>query len=383
MLVSKPLPKSIQVLRYLVDQAKSITSARNYTAEPNGDWAEESDIDEETSSDDHEAINTVEELRLQTQWLAQLSPVLEQNLVSAQKSRIQAPRPAVVQFHVSEPAESYVSLVRERYDQAQVQLVKRLGKANRQRHMSVRKSMEAPANDKPQKPPRPGPRKVAPKGNKEASNLQGLPPTLPSKIKEEPESMALMAMPRSVEEDTEINLNYLSIPFSGKLDPKVEDSALFAKDNWTLPEGRESRVFSFLNSDSKFPRGGYQIDLDKNVQEKYSEDAKAHVNYNGAHDVFSPEQATSSSLQKSATVSAPSNPETVHTGKDDAVSHFITKRKGKPGPIRVRKPRSLTDEGKAHAKAIQDCPRAACENCKLNKTKARNPLITNSISTRL
>ena len=144
----------------------------------------------------------------------------------------------------------------------------------------------------------------------------------------------------------------------------------------TLPEGRESRVFSFLNSDSKFPGGGYQIDLDKNVQEKYSEDAKAHVNYNGAHDVFSPEQATSSSLQKSATVSAPTNPETIHTRKDDAVSHLITNRERKPGLIRARKPRSLTDEGKAHAKAIRESPGGACENCKRKRTKARNRLIT-------
>ena len=159
MLASSSIQKSIQDLKYLVDQAKSITSARNHIAEPNGDWSEESDIDEETSSDGHEAINTVEELRLQTQWLAQLSPVLEQNLVSAQKSRIQASPPALVQSLVSEPVGTYVSLVRERYDQAQVQLVKRLGKANRQRNMSVRNSMEAPANEKPQKPPRPGPKK--------------------------------------------------------------------------------------------------------------------------------------------------------------------------------------------------------------------------------
>lgn len=100
---------------------------------------------------------------------------------------------------------------------------------------------------------------------------------------------------------------------------------------------------------------------------KYGQDAKARVKYNWHHDVFSPEQATSSSLHKSATVSDPSNPVTVHTEKDDVVPLLITKRKRT-----LRRPRSLTDEGKAHVKRVSELPGGACDNCKRKKTKARD-----------
>ena len=130
-----------------MEQVKIITSTRNHAATPiSSDRADESDTDEENSSDDENTFNVVEELRLQIRWLTQLGPVLEQNLVSAQKARIQATLPAHVPFCVSGPAEIYVSLVREKYKQAQDQLIERLGEANWQRHISVRKSMEASAN---------------------------------------------------------------------------------------------------------------------------------------------------------------------------------------------------------------------------------------------
>ena len=134
-------------MKFLVEQTKDITSARDHAATLNdSDWADESDTDEESSSDDDGTTNIVDELRLQTQWLTQLGPVLEQNLVSAQKPRIQVSLPAPVPFSVSGPAKVYVSLVREKYKLAQDKLVERLGEANWQRHMFVRKSMKAPAN---------------------------------------------------------------------------------------------------------------------------------------------------------------------------------------------------------------------------------------------
>ena len=141
------LQKSIYELKFLAEQTKDITSTRDHAAPlNNSDWADESDTDEEDSSDDDDTTNIVDELRLQTQWLTQLGPILEQNLISAQKPRIQAPLPATVPFSVSGPAEVYVSLVREKYKLAQDKLVERLGEANWQRHISVRKSMEASAN---------------------------------------------------------------------------------------------------------------------------------------------------------------------------------------------------------------------------------------------
>ena len=149
------LQKNVQELKYLVEQTKVITSIRSHAAAPNGsDWAGEADTDEDDSSDDDDTTNIAEELRLQTQRLTQLGPVLEQNLVSARKVRTQASPPESVSFSVSGPAKIYVSLVREKYKQAQDQLVERLGEANWQRHISVRKPMEA-SGDVAEEPPAP------------------------------------------------------------------------------------------------------------------------------------------------------------------------------------------------------------------------------------
>ena len=131
----------------MVEQTKDITSTRDHAATLNdGDWADQSDTDEESSPDNDDTTDIVDELRLHTQWLTQLGPILEQNLVSAQKPRTQASLPAPIPFSVSGPATVYISLVREKYNLAQDRLVERLGEANWQRHVSLRKSMEASAN---------------------------------------------------------------------------------------------------------------------------------------------------------------------------------------------------------------------------------------------
>lgn len=138
------LQKSIQELESLVEQTKVIISTRNIATAPNGsDCADDFDTDQDSLSDDDDTTTIAEELRLQTQWLTQLGPVLEQNLVSAQKARMQVSLPEPVPFSVSGPAQIYVSLVREKYKQAQNQLIERLGEANWQRHISVRNSMKA------------------------------------------------------------------------------------------------------------------------------------------------------------------------------------------------------------------------------------------------
>ena len=43
--------------------------------------------------------------------------------------------------------------------------------------------------------------------------------------------------------------------------------------------------------------------------------------------------------------------------------------------IKPRKRRTLTEEGKAHAKAAREYPGDACMDCKRKKTKARDPLV--------
>ena len=69
---------------------------------------------------------------------------------------------------------------------------------------------------------------------------------------------------------------------------------------------------------------------------------------------------------------------------EDGVSSGVNRNhKRKPRVVKPRKPRTLTNEGKAHAKAVRDCPGGACTDCKRKKTKARDPPVTNLVSTRL
>ena len=64
-------------------------------------------------------------------------------MLYARKSRVEALLPPLVPFHLSGPAWKYVLLVREKYKNAEEQLVNRLGESNWQRHKMVRDRMEA------------------------------------------------------------------------------------------------------------------------------------------------------------------------------------------------------------------------------------------------
>ena len=83
--------------------------------------------------------------------------------------------------------------------------------------------------------------------------------------------------------------------------------------------------------------------------------------------------------RRSFTANAPDNPVVVHTGEDVANNGPTKKRKRKPRTAGPRKPRTLTNEGKAHAKAVRECPGGACADCKRKKTKARDSPVTNLV----
>lgn len=102
--------------------------------------------------------------------------------------------------------------------------------------------------------------------------------------------------------------------------------------------------------------------------------------HNGRLDVPLLEQPKSRvSLQKSSAPNDRDNPVTNHAVKDGANNGLTKKRKRKPRTIKPRKPRTLTKEGKAHAKAVRESPGGACALCKLKKTKARDPTVTNLV----
>ena len=95
------------------------------------------------------------------------------------------------------------------------------------------------------------------------------------------------------------------------------------------------------------------------------------------------EQPTGFSFRNRIAIDALGNPLIVLVDKDCANKGLTKKRKRKPRTVKPRKPRTLTEKGKAHAKAVRECPGGACEDCKRRKTKARDPEMKNLGSTRL
>lgn len=83
--------------------------------------------------------------------------------------------------------------------------------------------------------------------------------------------------------------------------------------------------------------------------------------------------------RKPSAADAPDTPLIVHASEDDANNGPRRKYKRKPRIPKPRKPRTLTIKGKAHAKAVRDCPGGACADCRRKKTKARDPPLTNLV----
>lgn len=131
-----------QELKYLVEQARTITSNQG---EKDGEAGSDDgyNTDGDSASDDEETGDIVQELSSHIRYLVELGPTLQQNLVYVQKACIKSQFPPVVPFHLSDPAKIYVSLVREKYRNAQDQLIDRLGESNWQRHKFVRKQIES------------------------------------------------------------------------------------------------------------------------------------------------------------------------------------------------------------------------------------------------
>ena len=105
---------------------------------------------------------------------------------------------------------------------------------------------------------------------------------------------------------------------------------------------------------------------------------------NDHFDASSSEQLNSGiCLRVSAAVNATDIPVIVGVGNHSANKGLPKKRKRKPRTVKARKPRTLTVEGKAHARAVREFPGGACEYCRRKKTKAGHPSIRNLVSTSL
>lgn len=121
----------------LIEQAEVIISGPSGEELSNtDDWDDEDDSDSESTSIQEEA-EFCEDVEFNTRCLMQLVPALEQNIVSSRKPRIPLDRPTSQTFSVSEPASTYISLAQQRFQDADLKLVQRLGEANWQRHVRL------------------------------------------------------------------------------------------------------------------------------------------------------------------------------------------------------------------------------------------------------
>ena len=105
---------------------------------------EEDGSSQEGSSD--EGLDIAEDLRFHIACLVVLGSTLEKSHLCAEKSLERSSQVASVPFHVSDAAKVYISLIRDKFSEAEASLVERLGEANWRRHVNVRLRMEYISN---------------------------------------------------------------------------------------------------------------------------------------------------------------------------------------------------------------------------------------------
>ena len=129
-------------LAQLVEESRVVISTREEQDENNSSDDSCSETTESLSGDE-DSGNIVQEISSHLNYLVQLGPTLQRDVLYAYKARTTAAFPPIVPFHLSDPAKIYVSLIREKYPDAEDQLVDRLGEANWQRHQTIREQIEA------------------------------------------------------------------------------------------------------------------------------------------------------------------------------------------------------------------------------------------------
>ena len=125
-------------LSSLVEQAEVIISGKSGEDVFNADNRDDEDDSDSESTSTQEEAEFCEDVGFNTRCLMQLVPALEQNIVSSRKPRVPLNRPNFQAFSVSEPASTYILLAQQRFQEADLKLVQRLGEANWQRHVRIR-----------------------------------------------------------------------------------------------------------------------------------------------------------------------------------------------------------------------------------------------------
>lgn len=127
-------------LTSLLEQSETIVSDEDTKASRYaGDESDQSDSDSETSSNGEESL--YENIQFGIARLMELAPTLQKNVVRGKEARTQCILSSAQPFRVSEPADIYVSIAREKFKKADLKLIQRLGQSNWQRHRRIRDMM--------------------------------------------------------------------------------------------------------------------------------------------------------------------------------------------------------------------------------------------------
>ena len=138
---SAATPKPIRDLRTLIEQVK-------FTIFSSGDEASAESIEDEgeyrvsKEGVPGEDYDTTGDLQLNIGCLVDLGSTIERVLLCAGTGRVRSSLVAPIPFNVSDAASAYVSSIRDKFKDAEVQLIERLGEANWQRHVNVRMRMQ-------------------------------------------------------------------------------------------------------------------------------------------------------------------------------------------------------------------------------------------------
>lgn len=130
-------------LSALIEKAESMINESNTRDD-------DSDQDSDSDSSDCSRPSPVEDIGTYTRCLMDLIPSMERTLSQVLYGKQNQQLPLTVEFQVSGPARIYVQNVHDKFRRANTKLVERLGEANWQRHMTVRrriKKLGSPPNN--------------------------------------------------------------------------------------------------------------------------------------------------------------------------------------------------------------------------------------------
>ena len=187
----------------------------------------------------------------------------------------------------------------------------------------------------------------------------------------------------------------VSAPFNGALNPSYPSvSGTCANcenhphvDGDSVPQSDQRDVTSTTDWRLHGPKNYYLRPTGESVlsdRQLPTQVTRCIASHNELPNVSGQEQSKSGfSFWRSAAFNSMKGPVNIHDTDYIASKGPNKERRKRTKTAKPRKQRTLTDEGKAHAKAVRKYPGGACNYCKRKKIKARDPPMADLVSTRL